>query len=815
MHTMAATPDNVASAGCNQSPVLGMLLDTTSFDETDDFGVDTGMIKSEIWDELSQSLGGSAPVMMSNGRVRRRLRWKPRSMMRKNKQCASTNPQPAACSQGRVSRGRASSGASLNSCSNGSFASRFSKRSEHSFTSMETQLKNNTTKAMLAKQPHRLPVNSPSFETHSSMTIDGGGPAAAFVRQVSELSASTLGHKMSTDGSLALSRVPSTDSTCSSLSGRRGFPPLFKKGVAVRRLSGRKQSTTVYRDDVSECGSEATPVFTSVQSLSTTKEASQHSLSADAQRVQGAHSMEKAGIAMGRQSSTTSQSSVQEMLPCLSAEDVERERQIELRIRKTGFERRLSFGRNRNRTTAKVAAASQFQSGGVSTAEVMKDQESEIGLSHPTATKHNSKNGLIARSLLSNDQATSLLQSPVCQSLPVVDEDKREDSEMGFSLPDIENDARESVGPIFELPSTPRRALSPSTIEMGPGGKPMLTVPVDLDDGTFLEAEKNLKAIHQMASEHLNQREFTEALEVFEEILRGQLARHGEKHYRIGTALHNIGIVHMRRGDYLKAIDVYQDAIAIRKLTLPADHPDIAVSLAQLGVAYLETHQHKNAIAVFREALKIRREFYGPVHPKVAKILNNIGCALFELNEVAVAKIAFDEALQIQRYNLKRLPVSSNEISNLALLSVASTLSNIGSIHLFMGSFDEAAAVLKEALHIQQCIYGEGHPIACQTEESLRWIEQTPKLNPLSLNVFSFFSQVAKAFTMARTDFESPTSRAISSSSNFKDTKRLAPLSNSLLEAVEQKLANGMQISCGELPGPYDEEHELISRYSV
>jgi hypothetical protein len=66
-----------------------------------------------------------------------------------------------------------------------------------------------------------------------------------------------------------------------------------------------------------------------------------------------------------------------------------------------------------------------------------------------------------------------------------------------------------------------------------------LSVPVDVDDGSFVDAERHLKAIHDMAAEHLAHGEYAEALEVFEEIFRGQLERYGADHYRVGTALHH------------------------------------------------------------------------------------------------------------------------------------------------------------------------------------------------------------------------------------------------------------------------------------
>ena len=228
------------------------------------------------------------------------------------------------------------------------------------------------------------------------------------------------------------------------------------------------------------------------------------------------------------------------------------------------------------------------------------------------------------------------------------------------------------------------------------------TGPVDVDQGQFLEAERNLKAIHQMAAEHLAHGEYEEALEVFEEILRGQRERYGDRHYRVGTALHNIGIVHLKSKNYDKAIKVCKEAVRVRKEALVPNHPDVAVSLAQLGVAHLECQQNREALIAFREALQIRREFLGPKHPKVGKILNNVGCALYELDELEGAKFAFEEALEIQRETLRTSPVVDEEemgaFSNQALLSIASTLCNLGSIELRRGNFEDANVALEEAL---------------------------------------------------------------------------------------------------------------------
>lgn len=323
-------------------------------------------------------------------------------------------------------------------------------------------------------------------------------------------------------------------------------------------------------------------------------------------------------------------------------------------------------------------------------------------------------------SILSVENPNHLLSTPETASVTEDEESLEENNntsldEIRFSMSnhlDLEMPRfyQEDVRNAQELPGSPVKSK---------------TGPVDIDDGQFLEVEKNLQAIHDMASEHLDQGEYEEALEVFEEILRGQLTRYGDEHFRVGTAHHNIGIVHARMRNYNQAVQSYKEAIRIRKATLGPLHSDVAVSLAQLGVANLEMRKYRKALLAFRESLKIRRQLYGSVHPKVAKILNNIGCALYELDELEVATVAFEEALKIQRLILKSTPADNLESSQVQLLGIASTQSNLASIKLLEGEYEDAAVELEEVLLVQECVLSETHPSVRKTRESLVWIEQS------------------------------------------------------------------------------------------
>jgi len=233
-----------------------------------------------------------------------------------------------------------------------------------------------------------------------------------------------------------------------------------------------------------------------------------------------------------------------------------------------------------------------------------------------------------------------------------------------------------------------------------------------------------------MAAEHMAHGEYEEALEVFQEIYRGQKERYGDSHYRIGTALHNLAIAYLKCGKREEAIRSCREAVKIREQTLEPNHPDVAVSLAQLGVTHLELQQYRDALVAFRGALHIRRDTLGSKHPKVGKILNNIGCALFELEEFRGATLAFEEALEIQRETLHQTPAFSSEqedgskVTYQIMLSIASTLCNIGSIKLRKELYDEASVAMEEALLIQQSVLGDEHSTVLNTLKSIEHIEK-------------------------------------------------------------------------------------------
>lgn len=109
-------------------PHMGMLVDRTSFDETDDYGVDTKAIQN-----LQLNTPANGTSVLKNGKVRRRMRWRPKKQQSSSNKTSLTTFNPTPRRRGRNSIS-----------SNASVGSMQSKASLHSFASTQTTKAGNT-----------------------------------------------------------------------------------------------------------------------------------------------------------------------------------------------------------------------------------------------------------------------------------------------------------------------------------------------------------------------------------------------------------------------------------------------------------------------------------------------------------------------------------------------------------------------------------------------------------------------------------------------------------------------------------------------
>lgn len=677
------TPGTMPSAGAGtvgngNQQILGMIVDRSSFDEGTDFCPNT-IHELEESAPMEGVVGGNG-VVMKNGKVRRRLRWKPPAF-RKKKNITSSN---ASVVSALTNKSNTTNKTFLSGISG---FSRKSTKSFHTFHSTATPVVTNKRGGNTTSQ---YPLPRPNYPD----TFEG-------IHSTIESEGRIVHRRMGSDRSVPFNVNEVDMERCTTLTSRLDSMPLSPTSISsptnkrhpFEPYGGTSSNQSILSDPFENLEEPLSPKSNKVKSAiprpprymkgmlkkrktkasngnssPLANPASSSSDKLDNIAVEAKNTAPTIASTASRPSLSASISLEREasVLPSLAADEFEEDRRISLRIgtRRTDED----FQETGDTTAPGISRNSSRASNASASRDLTPNNESSNSSGRqPPSPPHRA------------------YHRPIDTTAP-----SQEEMDSAVSSDDILND------------------LDQSAVDRSRQRTPLTGAATgDVDKEVFLEVDHNLRAIHDMAAEHLAHGEFAEAVEVFEEILRGQQERYGHNHYRVGTALHNLGIVHLKSGDYDKAIEICSQAVKVRRESLVPDHPDVAVSLAQLGVAHLECRQYERALMSFREALHIRQTYLGPKHPKCSKILNNIGCALYSLDELEGSRLAFQEALDIQRETLRKMPqaaesptqdVSSNSQSNQVLLSVASTLCNLASIRLQWGQFDDAGVALEEAL---------------------------------------------------------------------------------------------------------------------
>jgi tetratricopeptide (TPR) repeat protein len=150
-------------------------------------------------------------------------------------------------------------------------------------------------------------------------------------------------------------------------------------------------------------------------------------------------------------------------------------------------------------------------------------------------------------------------------------------------------------------------------------------------------------------------------------------------------------------GRYVEALEPFERA---RDLALAAGHPRAAaLALIDLGNGRGANGDQEGSIAAYKQALAELEPLAGEMHPFFANIHANIGAARVEIGEHNAALEAFARAMEIAAANF---PDDDNRVS-------AAVLSNIALSYSREGLPDEALAAYKEALAVNERVYGASH----------------------------------------------------------------------------------------------------------
>jgi tetratricopeptide (TPR) repeat protein len=238
---------------------------------------------------------------------------------------------------------------------------------------------------------------------------------------------------------------------------------------------------------------------------------------------------------------------------------------------------------------------------------------------------------------------------------------------------------------------------------------------------------------------------YDEGQPLIEEALRIRRRHYGEMHPDVAESLGDLGVNFGERGDFKQAEVYLRQALERHRRLHEGLHPALAEAMNNLAWARHSVGDFEEAEALYRESIDMKRKLLGDAHPELAAGLNNLGYVLETRGDLSGAEKAYRESLDMNRKLLgDKHPEIAVGMGNLAFvlfargdsqaamqmmrdsidisrqasdrsLDVAGSGTSLAYWLTAAGEFDEAAALLEEALAIRRQKLGADHPQVAST----------------------------------------------------------------------------------------------------
>ena len=167
-----------------------------------------------------------------------------------------------------------------------------------------------------------------------------------------------------------------------------------------------------------------------------------------------------------------------------------------------------------------------------------------------------------------------------------------------------------------------------------------------------------------------------------------------------GRSVYNLANVVTEQADYERAAHLYREALAVLEDSgddTTGLHIDITAALAEL---YFRNGEYERAEPLLQQVLDIRLQRFGERDPAVADAIEELGLNLFDQGRLPEAETRLRESLALRWESLGREPHpdTAENINNLALVLITA------------GDSQEAEVLYRDALAMNQQLYGESHP---------------------------------------------------------------------------------------------------------
>jgi tetratricopeptide (TPR) repeat protein/tRNA A-37 threonylcarbamoyl transferase component Bud32 len=156
--------------------------------------------------------------------------------------------------------------------------------------------------------------------------------------------------------------------------------------------------------------------------------------------------------------------------------------------------------------------------------------------------------------------------------------------------------------------------------------------------------------------------------------------------------------IYEKLGKFEKADPLLQSALETRRKLYGQDSPQVADTMTDLGVLRLEQANPKEGERLIRAALSIDQRLLPVGDPSTAKAMSALGQVLEESG-------SYQEAVSLLQQAIKLQSRRSDLVADLS-----ASISKLATADFYLGHYAEADSLDRQALAIDQKIYGQLHP---------------------------------------------------------------------------------------------------------
>ncbi|MFK7886229.1 MAG: tetratricopeptide repeat protein [Gammaproteobacteria bacterium] len=216
---------------------------------------------------------------------------------------------------------------------------------------------------------------------------------------------------------------------------------------------------------------------------------------------------------------------------------------------------------------------------------------------------------------------------------------------------------------------------------------------VDRGDTNQTTRAELAEILAQLGESHRQTDAMDDALVTHERALDLRRQHYGERSLPVAASLNDLGQVHLGLGDYGPAQERISQAIDMARPFSP--EPEalelLSYSLNSRAVVASLNSNLEAAELAHREALEIKTQLYGEVHPSIATTLSNLGSVLAKQQKYVEAEAVYRHALAMRETVFK----SDNG-------PVGTTINNLALLLYRQGNLDEAETLYRRSLVIRK-----------------------------------------------------------------------------------------------------------------